>query len=251
MRRRRLLLFALVLLGGLVLLARALPDWLAGQLARTLSAAFHRPVVLGEVRFHAYPLSVELKDLRVGGEGPGSAPFLEVPRVLVTPSIAPLRFGRLVLSRVRLEEPRHLRPQLPPGRRQHPEDGDGRRRRDRGQRRPHHHPEGRARPRARAGPDGPGPARLQGPPRGPPPPRPGGRPLLRPGHPPLRHGSGPAGERRREPRDRRARGHRGVRPPACARHRPRLARPDPVRRAAPSASSPSTDRWTSTCSSST
>ncbi len=106
MRRRRLLLVALVLLGGLVLLARGLPDWLAGQLARTLSAAFHRPVVLGEVRFHAYPLAVELKDLRVGGEGPGSAPFLEVPRVLVTPSIAPLRFGRLVLSRVRLEGPR-------------------------------------------------------------------------------------------------------------------------------------------------
>jgi translocation and assembly module TamB len=106
MRRRRLLLFALVLLGGLALLARALPDWLATQLARTLSGAFRRPVVIGQVRLHAYPLEVELKDLRVGGEGPGSPPFLEVPRVLVTPSVAPLRFGRLVLSRVRLEGPR-------------------------------------------------------------------------------------------------------------------------------------------------
>ena len=103
---RRLFLLALVFLGSLVLLARALPDWLAGQLARTLSGIFHRPVVVGEVSFHAYPLEVEIKDLRVGGEGPGSTPFLEVPRVLVTPSIAPLRFGRLVLSRVRLEAPR-------------------------------------------------------------------------------------------------------------------------------------------------
>jgi translocation and assembly module TamB len=106
MRRRRLFLLALVLLGGLVLLARALPDWLASHLARTLSGIFHRPVVVGQVRLHAYPLEVEIKDLRVGGEGPGSTPFLEVPRVLVTPSIAPLRFGRLVLSRVRLEGPR-------------------------------------------------------------------------------------------------------------------------------------------------
>jgi translocation and assembly module TamB len=106
MRRRRLVLFALVLVGGLVMLARSLPDWLAGQLARTLSGVFRRPVVVGQVRFHAYPLEVEIDDLRVGGEGPGSSPFLEVPRVLVTPSIAPLRFGRLVLSRVRLESPR-------------------------------------------------------------------------------------------------------------------------------------------------
>jgi translocation and assembly module TamB len=106
MRRRRLFLFALVLLGVLFLLARALPDWLAGQLARTLSGFFRRPVVVGQVRLHAYPLEVEIKDLRVGGEGPGSTPFLEVPRVLVTPSIAPLRFGRLVLSRLRLEGPR-------------------------------------------------------------------------------------------------------------------------------------------------
>jgi translocation and assembly module TamB len=106
MRRRRLFLLALVLLGGLVLLARALPDWLASQLARTLSGVFRRPVVVGQVRLQVFPLEVEIKDLRVGGEGPGSAPFLEVPRVLVTPSLAPLRFGRLVLSRVRLEGPR-------------------------------------------------------------------------------------------------------------------------------------------------
>ena len=108
MRRRRLFfLLALVLLGGGVfLLARALPGWMASQLARTLSGVFRRPVVVGQVGLHAYPLEVEIRDLRVGGEGPGATPFLEVPRVLVTPSIAPLRFGRLVLSRVRLLGPR-------------------------------------------------------------------------------------------------------------------------------------------------
>jgi len=105
MRRRRLLFLALVLLAGLALLARA-PDWLRNQLARTLSEVFRRPVVVGQIRFLTYPLAVELRDLRVGGEGPGAPPFLEVPRVLVTPSIAPLRFGRIVLSRVRLEGPR-------------------------------------------------------------------------------------------------------------------------------------------------
>jgi len=104
--RRRLLLLALVLLGGVVLLVRTSPQWLPRQLARTLSGVFRRPVSIGEVRLHAFPFEVEIKDLRVGGEGPGQNPFLDVPRALVRPSLAPLRFGRLVLTRVRLEGPR-------------------------------------------------------------------------------------------------------------------------------------------------
>jgi translocation and assembly module TamB len=124
MRRRRLLLFALVLVGTLVLLARTLPDWLANQLARNLSGVLRRPVAVGKVRFHGYPLELEISDLRVGGEGPGALPFLEVPRVLVTPSIAPLRFGRLVLSRVRLEGPRIFVHSYPQGGDNIPKTGD-------------------------------------------------------------------------------------------------------------------------------
>jgi translocation and assembly module TamB len=125
MRRRRLFLFALVSLGGLIALARALPDWLANQLARNLSGVFRRPVAVGKVRFHGYPLELEISDLRVGGEGPGASPFLEVPRVLVTPSLAPLRFGRLVLSRVRLESPRIYVHSYPGGGDNIPKTGEG------------------------------------------------------------------------------------------------------------------------------
>ncbi|HSD28143.1 MAG TPA: hypothetical protein VLL75_12635, partial [Vicinamibacteria bacterium] len=104
--RRRLLFLALFFLAGLLAVVLTLPQWLPRQMARTLSGVFRRPVSIGEVRFHRPPFLVEILDLRVEGRGPGETPFLEAPRVLVAPSFAPLRFGRLVLTRVRLEKPR-------------------------------------------------------------------------------------------------------------------------------------------------
>lgn len=95
-----------VLLAVAVTLVRAAPKVLSRELARTLSGAFQRPVAIGEVGLRFFPLELEIRGLRVGGEGPGAPPFLDVPTAYVLPSIAPLRFGRIVLSRVRLLEPR-------------------------------------------------------------------------------------------------------------------------------------------------
>lgn len=105
-RRLRLFGVTAALLAGGVLAFRALPAFMARQLARTLSGVFQRPVAVGQVELHLFPVEIEVTDLRVGGEGPGAPPFLEVPKALVLPSVAPLRFGRIVLSRVRLERPR-------------------------------------------------------------------------------------------------------------------------------------------------
>jgi len=102
-RRRRLLLLALLLAaaGGFVL-SRA-PAWSARLLADSLSRLFQRPARVGAVRYHLFPVQVELRDVAVAGATWDAPPFLEVPRALVTPSLAPLWGGRLVLSRLKLE----------------------------------------------------------------------------------------------------------------------------------------------------
>jgi translocation and assembly module TamB len=116
-RRRLLLLLLLLLVAGYFLLG--LPQWSATLVARGLSASFGRPVSVGAVVFRLVPLEVELRELQVASLQPGDPPTIEVPRIVIAPSIAPLRGRRLVLSRVKLEEPRiriHAFPDPPKGR---------------------------------------------------------------------------------------------------------------------------------------
>jgi translocation-and-assembly-module (TAM) inner membrane subunit TamB-like protein len=112
-RRRRLLVLALLLgLGGLFV-AR-LPLWSAGVLSSQLQAFFHRPVTVGQVRYHLFPFEVEVEDVRVAGATPEAPPFLEVPKVVAAFSRPPLDpempqsfwDRKVVLSRLRVERPR-------------------------------------------------------------------------------------------------------------------------------------------------
>ncbi len=117
-RRRRLLLLLLLLLVGVYFLM-GLPQWSATLVARGLSARLARPVSVGSVGFRLVPFEVELVDIQVASLDPGDPPSIEVPRVVLTPSLAPLRGGRLVLSRVKVESPRiriHAYPDPPEGR---------------------------------------------------------------------------------------------------------------------------------------
>ncbi|HWW94045.1 MAG TPA: hypothetical protein VN375_11810, partial [Vicinamibacteria bacterium] len=102
-RRRRLLLLAVLLLAGLAYAFAHLAGWSRDAIAAGLGGFFHRPATVGSVRFHLVPLEAEILDLRVGGYTPEAPPFLEIPRTVVTPSLAPLWGRRLVLSRVRAE----------------------------------------------------------------------------------------------------------------------------------------------------
>jgi hypothetical protein len=102
-RRRRLLLFALVLgATGTYALWRA-PDWGARLVEHLLGGYFKRPVRVEAIALRLATGEIELRGLRVGGITPEAPPFLEVPIVRVRPSLAPLRGNRIVLSRVRLE----------------------------------------------------------------------------------------------------------------------------------------------------
>jgi hypothetical protein len=112
-RARRLFAFALGVALAALLLAR-LPLWSADFLARELAAFFHRPVAVGQVIYHLFPLEVEVLDIRVAGATPQAAPFLEVPRVVAAFSRPPLDpevprsfwDRKVVLSRLRVERPR-------------------------------------------------------------------------------------------------------------------------------------------------
>ena len=112
-RRRRLLLLGFVLALAALFLAR-LPLWSAGVLSAQLQAFFHRPVTVGRVRYHLFPLEVEVTDVRVAGATPQAPPFLEVPRVVAAFSRPPLDpevpqsfwDRKVVLSRLRIERPR-------------------------------------------------------------------------------------------------------------------------------------------------
>jgi hypothetical protein len=101
-RRRQLLGLVLLLLALAYLLGR-LPNVTGAFLARGLTGLFHRPATVGSVRFHWLSLEAEIEDVRVGGIVPDGPPFLEVPKVFVTPSLAPLWGRQIVLSSVRLE----------------------------------------------------------------------------------------------------------------------------------------------------
>jgi translocation and assembly module TamB len=117
-RRRRLLLLVLLLLVGIDFLM-GLPQWSATLVARGLSIRLSRPVSVGSVNFRLLPFEVELVDIQVASLEAGDPPSIEVPRVVLTPSLAPLRGGRLVLSRVKVESPRiriHAYPDPPTGR---------------------------------------------------------------------------------------------------------------------------------------
>jgi autotransporter translocation and assembly factor TamB len=101
-RRRTILLLALLTLTlGAYALFR-LPEWSARFLADSLAGFFHRPVRVGEVRFRLFPLQAEVRDLAIAGFTADAPPFLEVVSAQVTPSLAPLRGRRLVLSRIRI-----------------------------------------------------------------------------------------------------------------------------------------------------
>ena len=111
--RRRLLVLALVLALGGLFLAR-FPLWSAGMLSSRLQGFFHRPVSVGQVRYHVFPLEVEVLDVRVSGATPEAPPFLEVPRIVAAFSRPPLDpelpqsfwDRKVVLSRLRIERPR-------------------------------------------------------------------------------------------------------------------------------------------------
>lgn len=105
-RRRRRLLVLLTLLalatGGLLL---RLPTLTVRGLERALGSFFNRGVTVGQARWRLLPLEVEVLDLRVLGPTPGSPPFLEVPRLVAAPALAPIWLQRIVLARLRIERP--------------------------------------------------------------------------------------------------------------------------------------------------
>src|SRR5262245_39494760 len=96
-----------------------LPQWSATLVARGLSASLSRPVSVGSVIYRLVPFEVELVDIQVASLEAGDPPSIEIPRVVITPSLAPLRGGRIVLSRVKVESPHiriHAYPDPPQGR---------------------------------------------------------------------------------------------------------------------------------------
>jgi len=104
MKRRTIVFGLLVLaLGGALL---RVPVWTASALSDRLARVFHRPVSVGGVRYHLVPLQIEVTDLHIGGATAEAAPFLEIPRLAVTPSLAALFDRRVVLTRVVVERPR-------------------------------------------------------------------------------------------------------------------------------------------------
>lgn len=100
-RRRALILVSSAALA--LLLAALLPFASRRALELRLGAALGRPVALGALRYHLFPLEVELLELRVAGATPEAPPFLEVGRAVVVPSLG--LSPRLTLARVRLERP--------------------------------------------------------------------------------------------------------------------------------------------------
>src|SRR6185436_13705059 len=100
------LLVALALLGCGLLLMLRLPNVSARGLERALTAFFHRQTTVREVRWHAWPLEIEVLGISIAGLRPGAPPFLELPRVVAAPALQPLWQRRLVLSRMRVERPR-------------------------------------------------------------------------------------------------------------------------------------------------
>jgi autotransporter translocation and assembly factor TamB len=97
-RRRWLLLLALLALG---LLAWRAPDWGRRRLEARLGALFARPATIGSLRVRAFPLRVELGEVRVAGPRAGTPPFLALRQATLRPSLLPGR-GGLRLRELRL-----------------------------------------------------------------------------------------------------------------------------------------------------
>src|SRR5262245_37617571 len=95
----------LLLLLGLVYAAWRLPSWSKAWIESGLVRTFQRDASVAAVRYHLFPLEIEIEDLRVAGAVPGAPPFLSVARIRVAPSLTPRFDGRVVLSRVDLEHP--------------------------------------------------------------------------------------------------------------------------------------------------
>jgi autotransporter translocation and assembly factor TamB len=95
-RRRFLLALTLVLLAGAAVLR--LPVWSSELVAARLQSFFGRPVRVGRVVYHLFPLEIEVRDVRVGGASPRAAPFLEVPRLVAVPRLRPLWQRRTELA---------------------------------------------------------------------------------------------------------------------------------------------------------
>jgi hypothetical protein len=117
-RRRKLLIAALVVLATLLYALVRAPHWGRELAEAALASYFHRPVSIGALGLRLATGELELRGLRVAGPTEQSPAFLEVASVRVRPSLAPLRGNQIVLSRLRLEEPRlrlHFFPAPPAG----------------------------------------------------------------------------------------------------------------------------------------
>jgi hypothetical protein len=104
MKRRHLVLLLLATLFAAALLQ--VPRWTASVVTARLGTVFQRAVSVAGVRYRLVPLQVEITGLRIAGPTPESEPFLELPRLVVTPSLPALFDRRVVLTRVLVEKPR-------------------------------------------------------------------------------------------------------------------------------------------------
>ena len=105
-RRRKLFVVLVAVAATLVYALWRAPDWGARLVESTLERRFRRPVRVESLRVRPATLELELRGLRIGGPTPEAPPFLEIAVVRVRPSFAPLRGNHVVLSRVRIEQPR-------------------------------------------------------------------------------------------------------------------------------------------------
>ncbi len=101
-RRKLLVLLIITAATGVYALWR-LPGWGLRLIEYSLGHFFLRPVHVASLGLRPQTLELELRGLRVAGLSKEAPPFLEAPLVRVRPSLAPLRFDRIVLARVRVE----------------------------------------------------------------------------------------------------------------------------------------------------
>lgn len=106
MRRARLILALLVVVVAAVSVFGLLPRWARSSLATRLTRHFGRPCTVGSVALRWAPVQIEIRDLRIGGRTPEALPFLEVPRLVLVPSVRSLWTNVPTLSQARAESPR-------------------------------------------------------------------------------------------------------------------------------------------------
>ena len=104
MNRRRFVALAVIAALAVYSLVR-LPSWSASLLARGLGSFFGRSATVASVRFRLVPLEVEVSGVNVAGRTAADPPFLEIPRVVATPSLAPFWGRRVDLSRLLVQGP--------------------------------------------------------------------------------------------------------------------------------------------------